>query len=84
MGDAQVLPARGHPPVVVSQGLCPGRRWGSFSIQPHETLSLVGESGCGKITTAKLITRREEVTAGTIFYEGQEVQHVKGRARRRH
>jgi oligopeptide transport system ATP-binding protein len=54
----------------------------SFDIQPHETLSLVGESGCGKTTTAKLITRLEEVTGGEIFFEGQEVQHVQGRALR--
>ena len=56
----------------------------SFDIQPHETLSLVGESGCGKTTTAKLITRLEEVTGGEIFFEGQEVQHVQGRALRRY
>jgi len=56
----------------------------SFDIQPHETLSLVGESGCGKTTTAKLITRLEEVTGGEILFEGQEVQHVQGRALRRY
>jgi oligopeptide/dipeptide ABC transporter ATP-binding protein len=56
----------------------------SFDIQPHETLSLVGESGCSKTTTAKLITGLEEVTGGEIFFEGQEVQHVEGRALRRY
>jgi oligopeptide/dipeptide ABC transporter ATP-binding protein len=56
----------------------------SFEIQPHETLSLVGESGCGKTTTAKLITRLEEVTAGEIRFEGEEVQHVQGKALRRY
>jgi len=56
----------------------------SFDIQPHETLSLVGESGCGKTTTAKLITRLEEVTGGEIFFEGQEVHYVPGRALRRY
>jgi oligopeptide/dipeptide ABC transporter ATP-binding protein len=56
----------------------------SFEMQPHETLSLVGESGCGKTTTAKLITRLEEVTAGEIRFEGEEVQHVQGKALRRY
>jgi oligopeptide/dipeptide ABC transporter ATP-binding protein len=54
----------------------------SFDILPHETVSLVGESGCGKTTTAKLITRLEEVTAGHIFFAGQQVQAVQGRALR--
>jgi ABC-type glutathione transport system ATPase component len=56
----------------------------SFEIQPHETLSLVGESGCGKTTTAKLITRLEEVTAGEIVFEGEAVQHAHGRSLRRY
>ena len=46
----------------------------SFDIVPHETVSLVGESGCGKTTTASLFMRLEEVTAGRIVFEGKEVQ----------
>ena len=56
----------------------------SFDILPHETVSLVGESGCGKTTTAKLIMRLEEVTAGRIVFEGQEVQALEGRGLRRY
>jgi len=56
----------------------------SFDIQPHETMSLVGESGCGKTTTAKLITRLEDVTAGRIMFHDQEVQDLQGRALRRY
>jgi oligopeptide/dipeptide ABC transporter ATP-binding protein len=56
----------------------------SFDILPHETVSLVGESGCGKTTTAKLIMRLEEVTAGRIVFDGQEVQALEGRALRRY
>jgi oligopeptide/dipeptide ABC transporter ATP-binding protein len=56
----------------------------SFDLLPHETVSLVGESGCGKTTTAKLIMRLEEVTAGRIIFEGREVQGLEGRALRRY
>jgi ABC-type oligopeptide transport system ATPase subunit len=58
--------------------------WVSFDILPHETISLVGESGCGKTTTAKLIMRMEEVTAGRIVFGGEEVQALEGRALRRY
>ncbi len=40
----------------------------SFAIQPGETLSLVGESGCGKTTTGRAILRILDPTAGTITY----------------
>ena len=50
----------------------------SFDIAPGETLGLVGESGCGKSTIAKLILRLEEPTAGSILFEGQEITDLKG------
>ena len=45
----------------------------SFSLKPGETLSLVGESGCGKSTTGRSITRLVEPTSGQITVDGYNV-----------
>jgi oligopeptide transport system ATP-binding protein len=46
-----------------------------FAIHEGETFGLVGESGCGKSTTAKLILLIESLTGGSIWFEGKDVAH---------
>jgi oligopeptide/dipeptide ABC transporter ATP-binding protein len=45
----------------------------SFSINEGETFGLVGESGCGKSTTARLITRLIPATGGEVVFQGREI-----------
>ena len=47
-----------------------------FTVQRGETFSIVGESGCGKSTTARLITRLLEPTAGKVTFEGKDITHL--------
>jgi oligopeptide/dipeptide ABC transporter ATP-binding protein len=48
----------------------------SFAIAPHETLGLVGESGCGKSTVGRTVLRLIEPTAGTIRVDGRDITHL--------
>ncbi|MGI8414015.1 MAG: ABC transporter ATP-binding protein [Solirubrobacteraceae bacterium] len=50
----------------------------SFSVMRGETLGIVGETGCGKSTTARLLVRLLEPTSGQILFEGQDIATRKG------
>ncbi|NUH41048.1 dipeptide ABC transporter ATP-binding protein [Streptomyces samsunensis] len=54
----------------------------SFALRRGETLGIVGESGCGKSTVARLLVSLERPTAGTIHYRGEDITRLSGRALR--
>ncbi|MEU3061308.1 dipeptide ABC transporter ATP-binding protein [Streptomyces subrutilus] len=52
----------------------------SFTLAAGETLGIVGESGCGKSTVAKMLVNLERPTSGAISYKGEDITKLSGRA----
>jgi oligopeptide transport system ATP-binding protein len=55
----------------------------SFDLYPQETLGLVGESGCGKTTTARVLLNLQPATSGHVRYQGTELTQLSRNAMRR-
>lgn len=59
-----------------SFGVVRALRGVSLALKPGRALALVGESGCGKTTCARIIARMDEPTAGRMYFRGRDVTHI--------
>ena len=78
-GLTKHFPVKGGFPIRRTIGAVQAVDGLDFQVAEGESLGLVGESGCGKSTTGRLITRLLEPTAGKISYRGQDITHANRR-----
>ncbi|WP_143187816.1 ATP-binding cassette domain-containing protein, partial [Streptomyces sp. F-1] len=75
-GLTKHFPIKGGFPIRRTVGAVQAVDGLDFQVAEGESLGLVGESGCGKSTTGRLITRLMEPTSGKITYRGQDITHA--------
>ncbi|QLJ05118.1 dipeptide ABC transporter ATP-binding protein [Streptomyces sp. NEAU-sy36] len=75
-GLTKHFPIKGGFPIRRTVGAVQAVDGLDFQVAEGESLGLVGESGCGKSTTGRLITRLMEPTGGKITYRGQDITHA--------
>ncbi|WP_330235520.1 ABC transporter ATP-binding protein [Streptomyces sp. NBC_00566] len=75
-GLTKHFPIKGGFPIRRTVGAVQAVDGLDFQVAEGESLGLVGESGCGKSTTGRLITRLMEPTAGRIAYRGKDITHA--------
>ncbi|MFE9627407.1 ABC transporter ATP-binding protein [Streptomyces sp. NPDC006527] len=75
-GLTKHFPVKGGFPIRRTVGQVQAVDGIDLTVHVGESFGLVGESGCGKSTTGRLITRLLEPTAGTITYGGRDISHA--------
>ncbi|MEW2509664.1 dipeptide ABC transporter ATP-binding protein [Streptomyces sp. NPDC046870] len=75
-GLTKHFPIKGGFPIRRTVGAVQAVDGLDFQVAEGESLGLVGESGCGKSTTGRLITRLLEPTGGRVTYRGQDITHA--------